>query len=385
MPPRVESRSFPWHSAEAKAFFDAHGYAVVDRVLTDDSLDQINRGWNEVVHDSAVLAGLSPTSFVERFPQNRDLWRKNEQFRTLLFDTEQSAVVRRFLGAKAVRLFHDQAICKPPGRSGAIPWHQDSAYWPLDRVGLSVWTPTADVPTTGGCLKVIDGSHRDGPAPPQDFLANRGVARDCDARLVLLPTRRGQSVILDGLTWHASDPNGAVEDRLAYLTLWVPAAARFVPAHANWHPSSAHIHVAPGERLEGEYFPLFGDAIGDEESSGRLVSFPAPMRANGPSMFTASKDIAAQIAWLRGSTGAPSPLSEQLGTTEQLASIISRLVECAVIKPNQQGAVLELLVELRQQELVRRVSVARDVYLRAVSRWWEVAGSAIEVLQRVPS
>ena len=381
--PRVESRSFPWHADEAKAFFDSHGYVVVNGVLTEHSLENISGGWNEVVHESAARAGLTPAAFAERFPQNRDLWRKNERFRTLLFETQQSVVVRRFLGSNAVRLFHDQAICKPPLRSGTIPWHQDSAYWPLDRVGLSIWTPTTAVPANGGCLKVLDGSHHDGPCPPQDFLASNPVRYDDDERLVLLPVHRGQSVILDGLMWHASDPNLAVEDRLAYLTLWVPAAARFVPEHAAWHPSAAHIHVAAGERLDGDYFPFFGDDAA-EGSEGRPVSFPAPRKDQGPSMFSASKDIAAQIAWLRGAT-ASSSLSEQLATAEQRSSVVSRLVELGLIKHDEEVAALELLVELREQELVRRESVARDVYLRAVSRWWTVAGKALDDLRHATS
>src|SRR5690606_29841875 len=119
----------------------------------------------------------------------------------------QGEVARTLLGVSGVRLFHDHAICKPVRGSGSIPWHQDSAYWPLDRVGLSLWTPTDDVEIEGGCLEVLAGSHRDGPGAPQDFLADRSPIAEDDPRRVLLPVAAGATVALSGLTWHRSAPN----------------------------------------------------------------------------------------------------------------------------------------------------------------------------------
>jgi hypothetical protein len=236
------------------------------------------------------------------------------------------------------------------------------------------------VPVNGGCLKVLDGSHRGGPGAPQDFLSPERAEHDADPRLVYLPVRRGQSVVLDGLTWHSSDPNTAGHDRLAYLTLWVPASARFVPEHANWHPSSAHIEVAHGERLAGEYFPMFGehDEATGSNGPGRLVSFRQPSRAAGPSMFTASKDIARQLAWLQGAAGTPANLGDLLHSAERRAAIAGRLVQLGVIDVKFEAEARELLAELSLQERVRRLAVARDVYLRAVSRWWELAGARLE-------
>lgn len=384
--PQIESRSFSWAEPGARAFFVKHGYVVIDEVLRDHELSSADRAWQDVVRDGAAVAGLSPDAFVERFPQNRDLWRKHDAFRDLLFDSAQSQVVRSFLGTTGARLFHDQAICKPAGRSSTIPWHQDSAYWPLDRVGLSVWTPTASVPANGGCLKVLDGSHHDGPGAPQDFLAGGGAGHDTDPRLTFLPVRRGQSVLLDGLTWHGSDPNTAERDRLAYLTLWVPASSRFVPEHASWHPSSAHIRVAPGERLEGDYFPLFGDIDQEEErvaGTGRGVVFPVPPKDGGPSMFTASKDVAAQLAWVTGVRGTAPSLSELLATEAQRTALARRLIDLGLLAGADQEETVALLDDLRRQEVVRRLVVARDVYLRTVSRWWALVGTEIEARRRL--
>lgn len=372
MTPRIEDRSFAWRDPGARSFLADHGYVVVHDVLDAAQRRAIIEGWDVVVGEAARQAALSSAEFVGRFPQNRDLWRKHVTFERLLFDTPQGDVARRLLGVSGIRLFHDHAICKPVQSSGVIPWHQDSAYWPLDRVGLSLWTPTDDVDVDGGCLEVVAGSHRDGPAEPQDFLAGRSAVAGDDSRRVLLPVAVGATVVLTGLTWHRSAPNRSRRDRLAYLTLWVPATARFVPEHAGWHPTAAHIAVAPGERLDGDWFPLFGEVPQGDE--GEAVRFPLPAPSTGPSMFTASRDIAAQIGWLAGrSETALAAIFAACPIDELVVRALSR----GVVAGDDAVELRDLLGALELQDRVRRASVARDVYLRTVERWWTLVGARI--------
>lgn len=374
---RIETQVFAWRDPAARTFLGDHGYVVVHDVLTAAERRAVSRGWNELVGDAAARVGLSAPAFVDRFPQNRDLWRKQGDFATLLFDSNQAEAARALLGVAGVRLFHDHAICKPVQNSGLIPWHQDSAYWPLDRVGLSLWTPVDQVDVDGGCLEVLDGSHRDGAQTPQDFLGAPAPIADDDPRLVLLPVGPGATVVLTGLTWHRSAPNRGRRERLAYLTLWVPATARFTPAHASWHPTTAHVRVAPGERLDGEWFPLFGSLAAQDE--GEEVRFPLPASTTGPSMFTASSDIAAQLAWLLGS--APTKLSELLGAFPA-ETVVLRAREAGLIEDDELATMRDLLDDLALQDRVRRESVARDVYLRTVERWWSLIGARIAQAQR---
>lgn len=379
MSARIESRSFAWRDPHARAFLAEHGYVVVRDVLGPEQRAEIIAGWDAVIREAAARVGLDPVELVERFPQNRDLWRKHDRFERLLFATPQGEVARTLLGVSGVRLFHDHAICKPVVRSGVIPWHQDSAYWPLDRVGLSLWTPTDDVEVDGGCLEVLDGSHRDGPQEPQDFLAGRSPIVDGDPRAVLLPVIAGQTVVLSGLTWHRSAPNRSRRERLAYLTLWVPASARFVPEHAGWHPTAAHITVAPGARLEGDWFPLFGEVSREDE--GQAVRFPLPPPGAGPSMFTASRDIAAQLGWLADRS---EPTLAALFAACSVDELAFRALDRGVVAAAELGELRDLLEALALQDRVRRESVARDVYLRTVERWWTLVGARIAEARRAP-
>lgn len=376
---RIESRRFTWRDPAARAFLVEHGYVVVRGVLDPAEREAITEGWDAVTREAADQSGLDPAELVERFPQNRDLWRKHARFERLLFASLQGEVARTCLGVSGVRLFHDHAICKPAGRSGEIPWHQDSAYWPLDRVGLSLWTPTTDVDANGGCLEVLAGSNRDGPCEPQDFLAGATPISSDDPRRVALPVDAGETVVLNGLTWHRSAANRSARDRLAYLTLWVPATARFVPEHAGWHPTAAHIAVAPGERLDGDWFPLFGALSWDDE--GQAIRFPLPAPSGGPSMFTASRDIAAQLGWLAGRSESTLATIFAACSVDELAL---RALARGVVAADQLGELRDVLEALALQERVRRNSVARDVYLRTVDRWWTLAGMRIEEARRGP-
>lgn len=363
---------FAFADPAAKAYFDEHGFVVVRDALASDDLHQVRTAWDEVVRMAAGACSLNVDDFAARFPQNRDLWKKSPTFCRLLLETGQWRVAAGLLGVSGVRLFHDHAICKPTGRSGTIPWHQDSAYWPLDRVGISLWTPTNDVPLGGGCLKVLDRSHLDGPGEPQDFLAATSIDRDADTRTTQIPVARGETVVLNGLTWHGSDPNVTGPDRLAYLTLWVPATARFVPEHAGWHPTAAHIRVAPGARLDGEWFPRFGEVADHDE--GQSVVFPVPPKPSGPTMFTASRDIGGQLAWLLGRARAP--LGEMLDA-DGIEAVVIRAVAAGLTSSDAAEALRGVLGDLVLQERVRTVSTARDVYLGTVVRWWQLLGARI--------
>lgn len=366
---RIETERFDWQDPAAKAFYDEHGYVIVHGVLTERQRQLVRPAWDALVSDAAACAGLSPADFETRFPQNRDLWSKSAPFKDLLFASRQGEVAERFLGTRGARLFHDHAIAKPSRQSGTIPWHQDSTYWPVDRAGNSLWTPTEDVAVDGGCLRVLDGSHKEGPGSPQDFLRPDGIHRDEDDRLVHLPVARGETVVLHGLTWHSSAPNHTNTDRLAYLTLWIPASARFAPRHASWHPTTAHIEVDAGQRIEGRWFPAFGSTPNRDD--GEALTFTPPEAGQGLTMFRASDVIRDQLRWL---TRQPAASMRDLVAPSARTTVADAASKLGL----ERESVLELLADLELQERVREQSVARDVYLSTVQRWWHLAGHRIE-------
>lgn len=59
---------------------------------------------------------------------------------------------------------YDQLVAKPPGKAGAVfHWHQDLGYWPItkDTRTATFWLALDDVADDNGCVRFVDGSHRE--------------------------------------------------------------------------------------------------------------------------------------------------------------------------------------------------------------------------------
>ena len=63
------------------------------------------------------------------------------------------------MGVNKVRLYHDQALVKPPSAL-KTPWHQDYFYWPIDSANtITMWIPLHECPREMGTMKFAKGSH----------------------------------------------------------------------------------------------------------------------------------------------------------------------------------------------------------------------------------
>ena len=61
------------------------------------------------------------------------------------------AMASQLLGISKVDIFTTRILCKPPRVGVEVPWHQDSAYWPLKPLSVaSFWLALDDVPQKMG-------------------------------------------------------------------------------------------------------------------------------------------------------------------------------------------------------------------------------------------
>jgi ectoine hydroxylase-related dioxygenase (phytanoyl-CoA dioxygenase family) len=75
------------------------------------------------------------------------------------------AAAAKLMKTPEIRLWHDQAICKPgqpPGAAsdvGNIGWHQDYAYWQISNTSemITAWIPLQDVNMENGAMRTIVG------------------------------------------------------------------------------------------------------------------------------------------------------------------------------------------------------------------------------------
>jgi hypothetical protein len=364
---------------EASAFYREHGYVIIAPQLSQAARGVLRRALDELLARYAAEQELPLEAYVANISQWRDLWRQHAAFRGALEDPRLWSTAARFMERAGARLLHDHVIMKPAFASGTVPWHQDYPYWPVDtEEGLSCWCPLEDVGPEGGCLEVIDGSHRWGESPPADFLADDRGAFDKRADLVRLPASAGSVVILNSLTWHRSGPNREAGRRPVYISLWLPPDARYAPDHSRWHPVNEHVTVEPGEILNDDWFPCFG-ARDVRSDTPRPLSHAGPEATTGLSMFNASTKIAEQLRRILARSGAGEPsggIGKLLSQDGAAEAIVRQTITSGVTEEGSEAALRSALEGLRIASEAYRLHRARNVYNGAYVAWWQIAGAA---------
>jgi len=175
------------------------------------------------------------------------------------------------LGAKGVRVYHDQALIKESG-GGITPWHQDQHYWPLDTSDtVTMWMPLVDVTPEMGTLRFATGSHR------ELYLGDLPISNESEARLeafihergfatVQCPSMKaGDATFHYGWTLHGAPGNSTNRTREVMTIIWFADGARItVPDNPNrardlerWLPG-----LKPGDLAASKLNPLVWSAEG---------------------------------------------------------------------------------------------------------------------------
>ena len=146
----------------------------------------------------------------------------------LAHDERLLAVMRGLLGTEEPILFQDMAMLKPPGGGREKPWHQDNAYFNLapGTPIAAAWIALDPATTDNGCMRVIPGSHRDGPVV--HFARRDWQICDTDvatAREIAVPLPPGGALFFHGLLQHGTPTNTSPQRRRALQFHYVPAGA----------------------------------------------------------------------------------------------------------------------------------------------------------------
>ena len=173
------------------------------------------------------------------FTQVTNIWRLDDDARRIVFDPRFASAAAQILGVPSVRLYHDQALFKPPG-ADRTPWHQDRYYWPLDTdLTVTMWLPLVDVDDAMGPMIFASGSHaaRD--------LGDLNISEDTDQRLSTLiadrgwpvvasPLRAGDATFHAGGTLHSAGANRSPRVREVLTVIYFASDARVAePANEN--------------------------------------------------------------------------------------------------------------------------------------------------------
>ena len=364
---------------EAQRFFAEHGYAILTPRLSSAERAQLCAALDALLAGYAGQQGMALEEYQAVISQWRDLWRVSPAFDDILRDGRLWSPAAALMGRRGARLLHDHVIAKPRERSGTVPWHQDYPYWPVDTPGgLSCWMPLDDVGPDGGCLEIVPGSHRAGERPAVDFIRDAHPDLDQHPERLRLPVSAGSVVVLHSLTWHRTGPNLEQGRRRAYITLWVPAEARYAPSHAGWHPTNEHVTVQPGQILNDDWFPCFG-ALEDHAPVSEVTRHA--VTGDSLSMFTASQTIAEQVRGLLRAAGAGGELRGGLGAllagSAAREAVLAQCRSAGLVAAADEEELRGVIQRLHQCSEAYRLHRARNVYNEAYVRWWELVGARL--------
>ena len=224
------------------AQFYAQGYLVVNEAFTPDEVREAIAGlvhliaggcpeFHSIQFEATMLDRLDTLTVEERQDAVRKLmWFVDfePRLKALSHHPALLAVVTRLLNALPV-MFQDQALLKPPRLGREKPWHQDKAYFNLDRREpvVGVWVALDEATLENGCMHLLPDLGRE---PIVHF--QRRDWQVCDSlvlgkRAVAVPLKPGSLLLFDGLLVHGTPHNGSPARRRAVQFHY--HASRFKP------------------------------------------------------------------------------------------------------------------------------------------------------------
>jgi phytanoyl-CoA hydroxylase len=247
--------AYPRATAEQIAFFDTHGWLVVEDAIPAADLDELEHYCDLILKEKDKLA--FDWAWDEKEKREERSFRIVQSSPSFVWKEAKDAAYRKRLvqfGAALTGLeldfWYDQFLGKPPGKSVPTYWHQDEGYWGrnLRNKGATCWIPLIDVDAANGCMHFIDGGHKG------EVLTHRaveGMASDlltCDPKgeTIVCPIRRGSVTFHHSNTPHMTPAN--VSDK------WRKAVSNHMQAkgtggEGDHYPWKFYVNQRTGEKI----------------------------------------------------------------------------------------------------------------------------------------
>jgi ectoine hydroxylase-related dioxygenase (phytanoyl-CoA dioxygenase family) len=244
--------------------FHRDGFLLVENVFAPDDLAEFGTAVDEAVagrvgSDRRTLAEKS--LYEQSFIQCINLWEDSMAVRRFTFDPALGQMAAALLEAKAVRIWHDQALYKEAGGRETDP-HQDRPFWPIDPADqVTAWIPFDGSRLGGGAAAYIPGSHRLGLErfvdishvlqEPYDILNDPLVA---GIEPVWVEAPPGSLIFHHSLTIHLAEKNASDRIRRVYCIIYF--ADGCVRRSAIPHLVPDRQGIAVHEPIVGEVSPI---------------------------------------------------------------------------------------------------------------------------------
>lgn len=177
-------------SAEQRAAYHRDGHLLLRGVASPSEI----ASYRSVITSAALSRNDDSRPLEQRdtygkaFLQVMNLWRHDSAVARFVMSARFAGVAAALLGARRVRLYHDQALFKEPG-GGHTPWHQDAVYWPIDGTRcVTMWMPLVDITPDMGGMSFVSGTNNAGT------LGDATISDESDQHFDSLVRSRGLAI-----------------------------------------------------------------------------------------------------------------------------------------------------------------------------------------------
>ncbi len=222
-------------------FYRENGYLHARGVLDADeveemrdAIDRILEGVKGTEHDANhVWKAVAQEAVLKGF---HNVQYHDAAFTRTACNPKLVALLTQLIGPN-VQLHHTKMLVKPPEQGAPFPMHQDYPYFPHERhTMLAASIHLDDTDLENGCLRVVPGSHRQGPLEAQ------GESHTLDVPLEdgePMPAAAGDVLFFNYLTIHGSGLNTSTRTRRNVLFQFrdpedPPVLRDGVENHVNW-------------------------------------------------------------------------------------------------------------------------------------------------------
>src|SRR5690606_30287444 len=149
------------------------GWLVIDGII-DPARAEAMAQLATTLATQYAMARLDSSVHVDRSADGKSVaprkldspFEKDCEFGRMIFQSPLPQLIHDLLGVQPV-FCEDQIFMKPPHHGSPKAYHQDNDYFkctPDDHV-ITAWIAMDDVDESNGCLRYIDGSHKEGILP----------------------------------------------------------------------------------------------------------------------------------------------------------------------------------------------------------------------------
>ena len=252
--------------SEQVAFYQDTGFVVVEDFLTPDELEH----WRQVTEEAVALK-------LAEFPDFDSLTEEEKYYNRALIqcmrlmdihpgmhDLMMQEMLGRWAGTLAgtdgIRIWHDQALFKPP-YGNPTGWHLDDPYWSFSsRDAISIWVALDDATRDNGCLYYLPGSHKTARFDNHEIGSDlAGLFRVYpewrSIETVGCPCPAGSAIFHNGIVAHGAGANMTNKQRRAMTCAYMPDGATY-NGNSSILPGEYAGSLKIGDPIASDFNPL---------------------------------------------------------------------------------------------------------------------------------